>query len=37
MWLYGSVRFAGGTVLMGIVELGGSIETDIDFNIDNYD
>lgn len=29
------MRFAGGTVLMGIVEPGGSI--DIDFNIDNYD
>lgn len=28
------MRFAGVTVLMGIVELGGSI--DIDFNIDNY-
>lgn len=29
------MRFAGVTVLMGIVELGGSI--DINFNIDNYD
>lgn len=35
MWLWGSVRFAGVKALMGIVELGGSI--DIDFNIDNYD
>ena len=37
MWLWGSVRFAGVTALMGIVELRGSIEIDIDFNIDNYD
>ena len=29
------MRFVGVTALMGIVELGGSI--DIDFNIDNYD
>lgn len=29
------MRFAGVTALMGIVELGGSI--DINFNIDNYD
>lgn len=35
MWLWGSVRFAGVAALMGIVELGGSI--DINFNIDNYD
>ena len=33
------MRFAGVTALMGIVELGGSIDIDIDidFNIDNYD
>ena len=31
------MRFAGVTALMGIVELGGSIEIEIDFNIDNYD
>lgn len=29
------MRFAGVMALIGIVELGGSI--DIDFNIDNYD